>query len=174
MIDNSAFLEGIRHAMGNDGIEEKSSTQAYKLDSPEGVGCHLHFSNSLLSKVDYFIEKDHIVKLIELSDLEEQIRECQIKHTHIASLSARENRKLRKKAWQPLTDEFKKKWCGSIAVIERLYRKNNILDTDPRYKLIIVCRNHTDPRMLDTLEQQLRGMMGMVTVTNTKNISSHL
>ncbi len=174
MIDKSPFLEEIHHAIGADGIIEMSSAQAYKLDSSEGIGCHLLFSNSLLSKVDYFIEQNHVVKLIELSDLDDQIRACQAKYNHNPLLSTSENRKLRKKAWQPLTDGFKKKWCGSIAVIERLYRKNNISDTDPQYRLIIVCRNHTDPRMLDTLDQQLRGMMGVVTVTNTKEISEHL
>ena len=174
MIDTNNFLEIMHHAKGDDEIIESSAVQAIKLDNPDGLGCFLGFNNSTLSKVDYYLQDDHVIIFLELSDLEEQIKECNIQFNVLKSekihLTTKELRNIRKKAWRPLTDEFKKKWCGSIAVIERLYRHNNHIQDNPNYKLYIVCRNHTSSRMLDTLVQQLTGMMGNVKVTNTDNI----
>jgi len=76
--------------------------------------------------------------------------------------------------WGTVTNEFKRKWCGSIAVIERLYRKNEVHESDPEYQLLIVCKNITDTRMLDQLCKSLDGMMKKVLVCNTENLEEFL
>jgi hypothetical protein len=138
-----------------------------------------------VNKVDYFLAENIHVQLIELSDLEESARNCQ--QYIIDNLLNKENEQfteaakkvIRKEAWRPLTDEFIKKWSGSIAVIERLYRKTNeLIDTDPKYTLLIVCKNKTDVKMLDELgkqlPRQLSGMMGNVKVCNTEKLNQFL
>ncbi len=170
MINKNDFLRQMQHAVGDDGKIEASNVDAFKLDDEDGIACHLGFNTSMLPKVDYFIENNHIIKFIELSDLEDQINKCNLEMASAAGKTASEARKIRKKAWEPLTSEFKRKWCGSIATIERLYRKNQIIEVNPQYQLLIVCRNKTDPRILESLRSQLQGMMGSVKITNTKNI----
>lgn len=67
-------------------------------------------------------------------------------------------------------------WMGSIAVIERLYRKNNLAG-DPVYKILIVCKNKTDIRMLDLLKTSLSGMIqgrDTVEVCKTENVCQKL
>ena len=170
MINEDDFLKKIQHAICDDGTIEQSNVEAYQLDDKDGLACHLGFHSSMIPKVDYYIKKDHIIKFIELSDLEEQINKLHLEMSAIEGKPAREAKKIRKKAWEPLTSEFKRKWCGSIAAIERLYRKNQMIEINPEYQLLIVCRNKTDPRILESLTTQLQGMMGPVKVTNTNNI----
>ncbi len=88
-------------------------------------------------------------------------------------------RDITKTAWKETKVEFCKKWSGSIAVIERLYRKTNELsDIDPNYKLLIVCKDHTEVRMLDALKdqllRQLSGMMGNVVICTTNTLNAGL
>ena len=84
-------------------------------------------------------------------------------------------KEIKNRAWKDTKNEFHKKWSGSIAVIERLYRKTGELgDADPSYKLLIVCKDHTDVRMLDALKTQLLGMMSSVVICTTKTLSEAL
>jgi len=177
------FSKRIEHSICSAGIVESSSSSAYKIDDDDGLANHLGFTNCMLSKVDYFDNDEDDIQLIELSDLEECILSCSFNYQK--SLTAEETRKgerlttkemrpIRKEAWAPIVNEFKRKWFGSIAVIERLYRKNKVLEEDPNYGLLIVCKNQTDVRMLDTLQVQLQGMMGKVEVCNTEHISQYL
>jgi hypothetical protein len=137
----------LQHSICSEGNIEISECFAYKLDDVDGLSNHLGFSNNTLSKVDYFSKCNNCIQLIELSDLEDSIDRCtsdldsEIKIAENVKgerLTTREIKPIRKKSWSPVINEFKNKWYGSIAIIERLYRKNKIYDDDPSYQLLIV------------------------------------
>ena len=172
------FFKLIEHSISREKKIEKSECSAFKIDDKDGLAEHLGFSK--LSKVDYFSKNGDKIQLIELSDLENDINKCKCNLAEEISkaekkkgnkLNTREERPIRKQAWSLITNELQRKWSGSIAIIERLYRKNQIVDNDPDYQLLIVCKNKTDIRMLDILKVQLQGMMKIVNVCNTKNLS---
>jgi hypothetical protein len=177
MFDKSKYLISIEHAKGT----EKSELIAYKLDDADGIAEQIGFNSNIINKVDYFVEQGLDVQLIELSDLRQQLEACNIrvKQAKTTFDEINKNPELSKKekfkkkqaliddVWQSLRDEFQKKWNGSIAVIERLYRKTNqSADNDPKYSLLIVCKNETDARMLDELNtelgERLKGSCGIV------------
>ncbi|ASF47330.1 hypothetical protein [Methylovulum psychrotolerans] len=174
MLDKSTYLRCLEHAKGT----EKSVLMAYKLDDADGIAEQLGFKTHIISKADYFLEQELHVQFIELSDLRESFKECagkicsalaEINQDPTLSEKWKRERKkvIKQKAWQNLRDEFHKKWNGSIAVIERLYRKTGQpVDSDPRYSLLIVCKNDTDTKMLDELNAELspllNGMCGTV------------
>lgn len=183
MFDKSIYLRAIEHGKDANKIVEGSVCEAYLLDNYKidnrneikGIAEDIGFKNNMISKVDYFAEQGSHIQLIELSDLREQLKTCGLKVKEAkASFDAINNDaelskkdKFKKKealiddAWQSLRDEFLKKWGGSIAVIERLYRKTDQhADTDPQYSLLIVCKNVTDTKMLDELNTELGGVRG--------------
>ncbi len=174
------FMQIIEHAKDRSKHIERSTCYAFKIDDKDGLAQALGFSNTMLSKVDYFVKNDDAIQLIELSDLEDQIQKCrfneiqQLATENTNKLTAKEKRFIRKTAWSPMTNEFKRKWGGSIAIIERLYRKNRLCESDPNYQLLIVCKNQTDVIMLDALKVQLEGMMRIVQVCRTKDLSRYL
>lgn len=185
MFDKTSYLQVIKHATCIAG-ENESPTEllkAFKMDDDDGIAKTIGFHAGMLNKVDYFLVHYHDVQLIELSDLEACTRNC---HTVIEKalnelkavqnpVSRQQERDIVRLAWQDIKTEFVKKWSGSIAVIERLYRKSNELpESDPNYKLLIVCKNHTDVEMLDVLKKQLSGMMGNVSICNTETLKSYL
>lgn len=181
MVNKADYLQQIKHASCELGLQESSDLYAFKLDDNDGIAKAIGFHAGMVNKVDYFLTKDIDAQLIELSDLEESAKKCQ--QYIIDNLLNQENEQfteaakkvIRKEAWRPLTDEHIKKWSGSIAVIERLYRKTNeLIDTDPKYTLLIVCKNKTDVKMLDELGRQLSGMMGNVKVCNTETLNQFL
>jgi hypothetical protein len=185
MINTQDFTCQLEHAMGQDKLVEYADSTAIKIDDADGLAASLGFGESMLSKVDYCAWADNKVQLIELTDLEESIKSCrdvrnelmaqaekQAKETK-RKLTAKERKDIRKQAWHVVTDEFKCKWNGSIAVVERLYRRNEIAN-DPNYQLLIVCKNKTDSIMIDELTTQLAGMMGKVRVCNTNKVSDFL
>jgi hypothetical protein len=185
MINKVDYLQPIKHASCELGLQESSNLHAFKLDDNDGIAQAIGFHAGMINKVDYFMTEDINVQLIELSDLEESARNCQqyiidnLLNQENAQLTEAAKKVIRKEAWRPLTDEFIKKWSGSIAVIERLYRKTNeLIDTDPKYTLLIVCKNKTDVKMLDELgkqlPRQLSGMMGNVKVCNTEKLNQFL
>lgn len=175
MIDTSSFEQDVEHAV-RDGLRESADFSAIKIDNTDGLAKHLGFNSSMLSLVDYYCYSNQIIQFIELTDLEDSISECRSKCDEeiekavcdsTIRLTQSEIRKIRRKIWKPVLLEFKSKWCGSIAVIERLYRKNNIIEDNPDYELLIICKNSTDILMLDILKTQLSGMMGNVKVCNS-------
>lgn len=177
------FVKVIEHSRGIEGEVERSECLAYKIDDADGLSKHLGFANSLLSKVDYFCAKENTIQFIELTDLENDI--CNIKCNIQKKIEFEEQQKgnklttkekgaIRKKAWSLVTNEIKRKWSGSIAIIERLYRKNKIYSDDPDYQMLIVCKNKTDIIMLDVLQRRLQGMMGTIVFCKTRNISEYL
>ncbi len=201
MLDKSKYLNQIRHSpccsIGTPTIlrkRESSHLYAFKIDDsdgvydPYGISEHIGFKGNIINKVDYFLENERNILLIELSDLRQDIQHCnakianffeQIEQEDIKPKYKREQKKeIIKQVWKGLRDEFGKKWNGSIAIIERLYRKINIsADDDPTYRLLIVCKNETDIRMLDALVNQLNGMMGEaedVQVCTTETLNKFL
>lgn len=185
MFDKNEYLKTIEHAKGT----ESSELTAFKIDDADGIAEFIGFNSNIINKVDYFVDLGLHVQLIELSDLRHDLKHCYAnismalekinQDSTISQKWKREQEKaIRNEAWQKLRDEFFKKWSGSIAVIERLYRKTNqSIDDDPRYSLLIVCKNTTDVRMLDALSNQLNGMCGMikkVQVCNTEHLGDFL
>lgn len=184
MFDKNEYLKTIEHASCVAGVIESSELRAFKIDDEDGIAKAIGFHAGMVSKVDYFVTNNINVQLIELSDLEECIQNChvyiekelkQLREFKGDDITIRDESKIIKAAWRDIKVEFCKKWNGSIAVIERLYRKTSELgDADPNYKLLIVCKDHTDIKMLDALKGQLSGMMGNVVVCKTKTLSSVL
>lgn len=204
MFDKSIYLRPIEHEKGI----EKSELTAYLLDNHKiddkheikGIAEEIGFNSNMICKVDYFVEEDIHVQLIELSDLQNSFRQFAAEISEpIAAINQDETIKdkwkrekieaIKKKAWQSLRDEFLKKWSGSIAVIERLYRKTNqSAETDPQYSLLIVCLNETDVKMLDELNTEMNeqlgdlkerldgacGMVKKVQVCNTSRLNKYL
>lgn len=183
MIDKDKFKKRICHSPCRNGHIESCNIDAFKIDDDDGLAYHLGFSTNTLSKVDFFLENDGTIHLIELTDLENFIKELHgslltklayHENTKGKKLTSKEQKLIRKNEWKPITDEFIKKWSGSIAVIERLYRKTGIIEDDPSYKMLVVCKNETDIRMLDELKTRLEGTMGSVTISNTGKVNESI
>jgi len=182
MVNTEDFIDVMAHATSENGSIERACCQAVKIDDSDGLGCFIGFSASVICKVDFYLKHEENIQFIELTDLEYTIRECLVSQTNEYDkkelelgrlLTSREKKAIRKVIWEPITSEFKRKWCGSIAVIERLLRKNE-MTFDPKYRLLIVCNNNNDIRLLDELSNKLKGMMGNVVISNTSNIRSSL
>jgi hypothetical protein len=188
MFDIIDYLRIIEHKKSRAGNIETSDLKAFKIDDNDGIAKNIGFSDRMINKVDYFLEDTHHIQLIELSDLRKDVKKYDSKISdainniiseEITDKYKREKIKIAKnEAWKSLRDEFCKKWNGSIAVIERLYRKTNQpADIDPKYSLLIVCVNETDIRILNKLNDEftdkLNGMMNEVInvrVCNTKKL----
>ena len=186
MFNTDNFIKTIEHSKRI----ETSDLNAFKIDDSDGIAEFIGFSPNMIKKVDYFLENNHTVQLIELSDLRNQFNQCDIEirveiekiqtSSHKATYKTKMMNEAKRKAWQILTDEFFKKWSGSIAVIERLYRKTNQSpDIDPNYCLLIVCVNDTDIQIIQRLNDEfaniLNGMMGKlmpVKVIKTNQLSN--
>lgn len=180
MINIEDYVQRIEHAICENGLIESVEVHAFKLDDHDGIAVELGFHSAMICKADYFTITDQTVRIIELSDLEEsaqkshqilqslKVKKCL--ELGVSELTSKQLRPLRKAAWAEVTREFKSKWCGSIAAIERLLRKNN--ETyDPTYRLVVVCKNSTEVNILDDLKTLLQGMMGPVKVCNTDNVA---
>lgn len=182
MVEDS-FLTRMAHAPCSEENIESADYCGYLIDDSGGLSQHLDFPSGVLSNVDYFCKKDHAIQLIEFSDLSDSISQCSINLDQMLleaeeqkgePLTSREAKSIRKKAWALLTSEFRRKWNGSIAVMERLYRKNSIIDDNPEYCLLIVCKNGTEVRLQSLLKDRLTGTMRNVAICTTENIDTHL
>lgn len=181
MFDQNSYLKCIEHKKDREGCIEKSELKAFKLDDNDGIAEYIGFNSNMINRVDYFLEDNHTIQLIELSNLKESAKEClsQIDiavFNRAASISkAKATKNANAQVWQKLTDEFFKKWSGSIAVMERLYRKTHQPpDINPSYCLLIVCVNDMDIKMLDGFTQRLKGMIDAVQVIKTNELSNFL
>lgn len=177
------FLQAIQHKMCRNGNIESCDCIAYKLDEPDGFVTQLNFRPNSLNKVDYVTRSGHVFQLIEMTDLEDSIRDCKIDldaNLKIAEmkkgerLTATDRSKIQKKTLIPITSEIKNKFFGSLAVIERLYRRRNVPDIDPEFKFLLVVKNATEVKMLDEIKKRISGMATEVQVCNTKDISSFI
>lgn len=179
-VDLTPFEKSLCHAIDRNDQVECSQATGYQLDDADGLAVYLGFHHAMVSKVDYFNRQQTKVILIEMTDLAtvaeayhnkyQQLRTELLQQQNKSRLSGKEKKEIRRKAWQPVTNEFKLKWAGSIAVIERLLRKNGEYDVAPNYSLMIVCKNDTDITMLDSLSAQLSGMMGVVKIYTTETV----
>jgi len=193
MFDKNKYLFIIEHDKDDKENIECSELKAFKIDDKkrdndkDGIAKNIGFKSNIINKVDDFLEKDHRIQLIELSDLRENIKECNAnikeqlekieQETVKSTFKTKKRKEIQKEAWKNLKSEFCQKWSGSIAVIERLYRKTGEFDNDPKYSLLIVCKNETDIRMLDSFVNQLNGMMGEaenVKVCTTEKLDSFI
>jgi hypothetical protein len=169
---------------------ESSEVKAIKVDESDGLSRHLNFREGMLSQVDYCHFLEYKVQLIEMSDLEESIQKCEDTKTALinnkkkekekeglkgkqSKVTGQEKKDFTKEAWSPVINEFKNKWLGSIAIIERLLRRHKYI-IDPEYILLIVCKDKTEVQMLDELKSRLTGMISKVDVCNTKDVKYYL
>lgn len=174
-----AFRELIAHKKCMRGLVEDSEYFAYRMDGPDGIGCSLGFGQNELSSADYLISCDEFLKiqLIELSDMNDAIEKCRKNHIALANRaqSSKEKREVTKRAWLPVTSEIANKWSGSIAIVERWYRKKTLGPVvDPVYLFLLVCKNGTDPIALDILKERLRGKIVNIEVCETQGLSDFL
>lgn len=189
MVNDAAledFLSEMVHALDSNNTREGTHVTAFKIDDADGIACKLGFHAAMISKVDYFRIKGERIQLIELSDMDTCATSClenkkiavarEAAHQGIpeSQLPRRIIARLRREAWSSVVNEFNRKWSGSIAVIERLYRKNGILDDNPEYKMLVICKDSTDTRVLDDLLTLLTGMMGDVKACNSSMTSEFI
>lgn len=188
MLNIEEFVDNIQHSKDIDGHIEFSNKTAFQLDGEDGIANHLNFRVGCLKKVDYFQKKEDKVFFIELTDLQNDIKECiecdDLLHnssdvrSYVKSLNKKGLQTVQKKLWMEITEEFKGKWMGSIAFYERILRKtqieNDVSYIDPDYRLIIVLKDDTDPKDYDLLEITLRnklsGMISNIDVYLTSQI----
>lgn len=177
------FIRNIEHKIRH-GEKESSNFRAILIDD-DGLASHVNLSNGKVSLVDYVSYKDNQYQFIELTDLSDTPSKCmKVEELLVKGLnkcSSRLNRKeknlVRKTSWNPVYNEFKTKWSGSIAVVERSL-KHLGHKTDPDYSLLIVLKNDTDKRMVDSLKSNLcgalTGMMGKVELITTCELKDHI
>lgn len=184
MFDTKTHLDVIKHSKDRESFIESSNFQAFKIDDADGIAEYIGFKSNMIGKVDYFLENNHHIQLIELSDLKEislNIKDI-IEKINQENIKGTLKTKKRKEAWRKEAYDFVKKWNGSIAVIERLYRKayqcgndRKYIENDPKYSLLIVCKNGTDIKELDSFKDILNGMMNgaeAVKVCTTEKLES--
>lgn len=176
MIDLTKFYEKITHKGG-----EYCEFFAYKIDSADdfGLSAELLFKNGQVSQVDYFIKHNNDVYLIELSDLENDIKSSQraklitdnsVSFAEILEKSPKKAEKIiAGKIWSDVVAEFQKKWLGSLAIMERYCRKIDYKD-DMNYQLVIVVKDSQDIDELSYLKQSLIGMVGKVFILKTNQV----
>lgn len=176
-IDLESFKQLMQHSDG-----ECCNSYGYKIDESNGLRACLGFKEGQISQADYFLidRVSNKVQIIELTDLTEDIRDCIIAESILseddasfAQILSRSPRKasqiVQRRIWAEVIAEFKNKWMGSIAVLERYCRKegyNDHLD----YQMLIVLKSNTDPKEIEVLRNKLIGMIGKVPVCNTDNI----
>lgn len=183
MIDITKYYSNIQHDACENNQIESSSTNAVQLDGISGLAKDLGFHSSGLNKVDYIKLHENNVFFVELTNLKEDIQECiacdeLLKRSSevrrcIKEVDKNGLRAVQKKLWMEILEEFKGKWMGSIALYERLLRRNGIAD-DPIYRLVVVLKNDTDTRERDllqiTLNNKLSGMMSKIEVRLTSEL----
>ena len=185
MIDSVINEEYIEHSADKNGYIEKSNRKAFLLDGDKGIFPLLKFQRKVCLKiVDYIRYKSNDtshIYLIELTDLKNDIKDCieceaLLRDTStdvrnfVKSLDHDGLKRTQKKLWLETTEEVKGKWMGSIACYERILRIRNE-NIYPKYHLVIVLKNDTDPKELDLfkteLNNKLSGMTGRIEVLTT-------
>ncbi|NOI65992.1 hypothetical protein [Vibrio sp. 99-8-1] len=179
-IDLREYFEPISHSLGRGETEpERARKQAIKLDEHDGLAVALGFENNSISKADYLYRDGPEFVVIEASDLRNQLDEC---HVQIRQLEEQELAKIRKpklpikirkdienKCYYPIKAELMQKWCGSIAVSERMCKENGIT-IRPNYKYTIVCKNETDIQVLDRLKIKMSGAISNIEILKTEDL----
>ncbi len=198
------YYKTIQHDRGYDKKHNKpidgesSSVSAYQIDS--GFSEALGFANGQLSQADYFLLKDSKVTIIELTRISDVIQEAFITEKKLEAdikklreetrkdanktqeaLEKQLNKTLKKfssqKVWGEIIGEFKNKWMGSIAILERYCRRIHAAEDFKYATFLIVFTNDIDSRLFESIEEKLRHLQGMgmqVIVCRTENIDNLL
>ncbi len=173
------YRKEVVHSKDRAGSVESAECFAYQLDEQDGLGCGLGFSNNEFSKVDYVVlcGENKTVQLIELSDVRDSLELCKKELALAKSLIGKpsDKRRAMKRAWQPLVSEMSNKWSGSVAIVERLFRKT-FKDSvnDPVYIFLLVCKDGTDPLECEILINKLRGKIESIVVCNTSTLKNKI
>lgn len=180
-VDLEPFKQLIQHSDG-----ECCGFYGYKIDERNGLRAYLGFNEGQMSQADYFLidREANKVQIIELTDLTEHIKECIIAESifsedkaSFAKMLAVKPKKatqvIQRKIWAEVIAEFKNKWMGSIAILERYCRKDGY-SSDLDYKMLIVVKSNTDPKEIEVLRNKLIGMVGRIPVCNTDNVEQLL
>lgn len=178
-------LTSIKELMHHDN-GECCGFYGYKIDENQGLRSQLKFKENQISQTDYFLiqPKTNKAQFIEFTSLTDDIRDCLIAEIILegdldsyATLLRKKPNKAKKivqrKIWAEVVAEFKNKWMGSIAILERYCRETEIrgyLD----YQMLIVLDSTTDPRELDILASKLVGMVGKLPVCNSNTVTDLL
>jgi hypothetical protein len=173
------FQELMVHSKSRDNTIEQTNKYGFKLDNQDGISVALGFGENQLSKADYIQFENDDVKFVELSDLGRQFAEAacnlnQLRQDYLQAnvgkkLTAKVDRKLKKKAFQEVKSELSQKWSGSIATFERLIRVKPGLTQSPRYSYVVVCKNDNDLRAVEHVSTMMQGMCNSFTLLNTKD-----
>lgn len=183
MTDISQFKKLIEHKKCKEGIIESSKTFAYVIDGENGISSELGFVPNMISQSDYFLIDNNKLLFIELTDVKDAIKECIFNEQFLRLESATFAELMRKKPekaisiingkiWSEVLAEFKNKWMGSIAVLERYCRKIDY-PYNFEYGMMIIIKNNTDPMQLDALKMRLKGMINdleLCTTNKTENV----
>lgn len=180
-IDLEPFKQLMQHSDG-----ECCNYHGYKIDENNGLRDYLGFKEGQISQADYFLidKLSNKAQIIELTDLTKDIRDCIIAESILAkdstsfaqtlSISPKKASQIvQRKIWAEVIAEFKNKWMGSIAILERYCRKEGY-DNHLDYQMLIVLKSNTDPKEIEVLRNKLIGMIGRIPVCNTNNIKSLL
>ncbi|MEZ8696332.1 hypothetical protein AB6D84_04370 [Vibrio lentus] len=180
-----AFKAPIEHKKGQHEDEpERSELTAIKLDEADGIGVALGFTNNSLSKADYLSISENNFIVIEASDLRDQLSSCvseitirqtqaleslRITKPSIRKLPVKLRKEIENDCYYGLKAEMMQKWCGSIAVSERLCRCNGI-NEHPNYSYMIVCKEDTNVQVLDRFKQKMEGTIKDIQVVTTSTL----
>ncbi|ERB66334.1 hypothetical protein G3U99_23190 [Vibrio coralliilyticus OCN008] len=184
-IELSAFEGVIEHKKSKgEEVAEASDVTVIKLDEADGIGVALGFTNNSLSKADYLHVDGREFIVIEASDLRDQLADCireinvreqealialQQEKPKIKKLPVKLKKPIENSCYYALKAEMMQKWCGSIAISERLCRSNGIKE-HPNYSYMIVCKNGTDVQVLDRFKQKMEGTIKNISVVTTDTI----
>lgn len=176
-VDLDQFKTLMQHSDG-----ECCGYYGYKIDESGGMREYLGFKEGQLSQADYFLidKSSNRAQIIELTDLTKEIKDCIIAESMLpndiesfASLLTSSPKKAQKivqnKIWAEVIAEFKNKWMGSIAILERYCRQDEYTD-NLDYQMLIVLKSNTDAKEIEILRNKLIGMMGKLPVCHTNTI----
>ncbi|MDW3153974.1 hypothetical protein [Vibrio sp. 779(2023)] len=175
------FIEVIAHKASEGQQEAEASEKlGVKLDGKDGISVAVGFRENELSKADYISIDNDVIKILELSDLRDKLKECfdklqELKMQYMVEHNCNfvpnsKVRKLNKVAYEPIKSELAQKWSGSIATCERLIRLESIETNNPKYKYTLVCPNGTDLRAADHVKTMMQGMCGEFNIINTEHL----
>lgn len=185
IIDINDIKEVMHHSNG-----ECCGFYGFKIDESEGLRSLLGFKEHQMSQADYFLilPELHKVQFIEFTALTNDIRDCLIadyileedldSYANLLKKKPHKAKKIvQKKIWSEVLSEFKNKWMGSIAILERYCRHSNItgyLD----YKMLIVLDSTTDAKEIeilkDNISDKLIGMVGELHICNSDTVIDSL
>ncbi len=157
------------------GQAETSESFAYEIDN--GLSEKLGFANGQLSQADYFLVDNNTVQIIELTRLADEVKESMTLESFLTqqieqfSLTVQENNRqqfkkktksfIGQKVWAEVIAEFKNKWIGSIAILERYCRRIQQQQDFDYAKFLIILTNDTESNILDSLTLKLKSLEGM-------------